>query len=174
MSYELTNTAIKIEIEDKTYTLRRIKRGDLTKFKEKYNSILNKFMECNASLGEFLMEEKNFNLLVDVCKLIPVDELTNDEFFDFKILEQDYLLIAQLFISESFKDGCKLELKPNEGWESSAICRFNFWDYDTAMGNAQIHGLDLRMKNEEKNVDKLLGIEERKNAIQEKREKLTI
>ena len=123
MSYELTNTSLKIEVEDKTYTLRRIKRVNLAKFKEKYDLILQKFLECNAAVGNFLIDEQNVNLLIDVCKLIPIDE--EDGFLKFEYIEDDYVLIAKLFLSESLNEETLIfEGVEESGFKQSAISRF--------------------------------------------------
>ena len=134
MQYEIKNTTLRLYDEDNIeINIKRIPRAQLATFSEKYDTILERLLEANGSIGTFLAVNKNYNLLNDLCKIIPTLEEPHHLLLD--KIEDDYILLTQLFYSESInKETLLIDVKDNESLKPSLITRFNFMEYEQRLG----------------------------------------
>lgn len=154
--FELENTYLKILCDDDTeVNIRRIKRVNLAKFSEKHEKILESILSFNGRIGNFLAVDKNYNLLVELCKLIPVDE--EPKFLDFTKIENNYELITLLFFSTSYNPETGNFDLGDDGitYKPSLLNQFNFVEYEELMGKLALKVHMGKMKENKKMREEL-------------------
>ena len=137
---------IKFEI-----TLRRVKRKDLAKFTQKYEEVLRRLFEVDGAFGSFFIEDKNYNLLKQLCELIPIDEENGK--LNIEWIEEDLGLLTLLFSTTSY-DTDKGELI-DEKMRKSLIAKFNYVEYDTVVGKLNTETTIAKLKNSKAMVQEL-------------------
>lgn len=154
--YELKNDYLQIEgkreVKDEAgvtknepfdITIRRVKRKDLAKFTQKYEEVLRRLFEVDGAFGSFFIEDKNYNLLKQLCELIPVDEEGGK--LNLEWLEDNLGLLTLLFFTTSY-DIEKGEFA-DEKMRKSLIAKFNYVEYDAVVGKLNTETTIAKLKN---------------------------
>jgi hypothetical protein len=164
LEYDLKNDCLVIEgkkevkseegnIETKVFdiTIRRVKRKDLAKFTQKYEEVLRRLFEVDGAFGSFFIEDKNYNLLKQLCELIPIDEAPGK--LDIEWIEENLGLLTLLFFTTSYdiEKGEFIE----EKMRKSLIAKFNYVEYDTVVGKLNTETTILKLKNSKAMVQEL-------------------
>lgn len=167
LEYELKNDYLLIEgkkeikkedgsIENQVFdiTLRRVKRKDLAKFTQKYEEVLRRLFEVDGAFGSFFIEDKNYNLLKQLCELIPIDEAPGR--LNLEHIEDNLGLLTLLFFTTSYdlEKGEFIE----EKMRKSLIAKFNYVEYDTVVGKLNTETTILKLKNSKAMVQELEGL----------------
>ena len=160
--YRLENTYLKVTAnEDKEITIRRIPRSNLAKFSERYELVIEKLLEVNGAMGSFLADNRNYNNLKELCKLIPIDE--EPKTLQLEEIEENYALLTLLFFTTSFDhEEFKFQnLDNEEPFKPSLISKFNFVEYEELVGKM---ALKVRIK---KTKEQMAMREEINKALEE-------
>jgi hypothetical protein len=162
--YELKNDYLSIEVtiqekdeegvihyRKQDITIRRVKRKDLAKFTQKYEEVLRRLFEVDGAFGSFFIEDKNYNLLKQLCELIPIDETPGK--LNLEWIEEDLGLLTLLFFTTSY-DIEKGEFV-DEKMRKSLIAKFNYVEYDTVVGKLNTETTITKLKNSKAMVQEL-------------------
>lgn len=164
VQYELKNDYLQIEgkrevktdegvvnTEKFDITVRRVKRKDLAKFTQKYEEVLRRLFEVDGAFGSFFIEDKNYNLLKQLCELIPTDEQSGK--LNIEWIEEDLGLLTLLFFTSSY-DTEKGEFA-DEKMRKSLIAKFNYVEYDAVVGKLNTETTIAKLKNSKTMVQEL-------------------
>lgn len=147
--FRLENTYLKINpTESLELTIRRIPRVNLAKFSERYEQVIEKLLEVNGAMGSFMSDNKNYNNLKELCKLIPIDE--EPKTLSLELIEENYALLTLLFFTTSFDhEEFKFEnLDNDEPFKPSLISKFNFVEYEELVGKMAVKVKVKKMKEQ--------------------------
>lgn len=148
---EVKDESGKIKLEDFDITVRRIKRKDLAKFSQKYEEVVRRLFAVDGNFGSFFIDDKNYNLLKQLCELIPIDE--EDGILNVDWIIENPSLLTLLFFTTSY-DTKEMEFV-DEKMKKSLIAKFNYVEYDSLMGKLNTETTIQRLKNSKEMVKEL-------------------
>lgn len=110
--------------------VKRVKRKHLKDLTILQEDLVYQFLFYNAAVGDIIAEEKNWNTLVKICKMLPVvgrEELG----IDINKIEDDMVQLTHIFFTESTdEDGFPVK---EDGWFKPSLLaklhQLNYYGY---------------------------------------------
>jgi hypothetical protein len=119
---------------DEVVQVKKVPRAKLRDLIVNQQTLLHRFVENDACVGDTLVDESTWNLIKATAAMLPLvgreDETLNVERFC-----EDYIQIGRIFFTESIKDNGDLDLK-DSGFLPSRICRLHQLNYGNMVGKA--------------------------------------